>query len=132
MSRDYALSRVKDALEKCENNHLKAQRMLLQWLEKDQTLLVGLVAPHLNSIVVHAIAHVTAPPKKIDTKDLAGNEFGSAMLESLKGVAGNPSFGQVAPGNVSKPGRTSKAHVDAINTLVNAAKGKGDGGTAKK
>ncbi|MDF3024475.1 MAG: hypothetical protein K0R10_1836 [Alphaproteobacteria bacterium] len=50
MSREYAMSRVKDALEKSNGNHLKAQRLLLQWMEKDQSLLFGLVTPHMQSI----------------------------------------------------------------------------------
>jgi len=133
MSRDYALSRVKDALEKSDGNHLKAQRLLLQWLEKGQTLLVGLAGPHLSSIVTHAIAHVTTPPKKINPKEYESDEFGSAMLESLSaGGADNPSFGQAPTASIPKPGQTSRAHVDPINKIARASKNKGDGGKSKK
>ncbi|MCK5555137.1 MAG: hypothetical protein KAI76_02775, partial [Alphaproteobacteria bacterium] len=83
MSQEYALSRVKDALEKSGGNRLKAQRLILSWLEKDNTLLLGLVAPHIQGIVTHAVAHVAQTPKKskepekIDLKDQETGEFGN-------------------------------------------------------
>ncbi|MBI3440385.1 MAG: hypothetical protein HY052_01025 [Proteobacteria bacterium] len=130
MSREYAMSRVKDALEKSDDNHLKAQRLLFSWIEKDNTLLLGLVAPHINGIIAHAITHATQPEKaaaskKINLKDQETGEFGGALLESLRGGRGDTgAFGEAAPRGVSKPGKASKAHVDAINTLVNATKKK--------
>ncbi len=131
MSREYALSRVKDALEKSGGNHLKAQRLLMSWLEKDQSLLYGLVSPHMHSIIVHALAHIDKPeqrstPKKINPKDHDIDEFGDALLESLRGK-GEPTgnFGEATPRGVKKPGKASKAHVDAINTLVTASRDKG-------
>lgn len=131
MSYDYALSRVKDALEKSDDNHLKAQRLLFSWLQKDNTLLLGLVAPHIQGIISHAIAHVSQPAKKavaskkINLEDHETGEFGGAVLESLRGGKGETgNFGEAAPRGVSKPGKASKAHVDAINKLVSASKNK--------
>ncbi len=132
MSREYALSRVKDALEKSGGNHLKAQRLLMTWLEKDHTLLFGLVEPHMHSIIVHALVHVDQPEarkpaaKKITPKPNETSEFGSALLESLRGHGEETgTFGQATPRGLSKPGQTSKAHVDAINKLVSAGRDKG-------
>jgi hypothetical protein len=129
MSREYAMSRVKDALEKSEGNHLKAQRLLFSWIEKDNSLLLGLVAPHLNGIITHALTHVMQPPrkapltsKKISLKDQETGEFGGAVLDSLRGGRETGSFGEAAPRGISKPGKASKAHVDAINTLIAAGK----------
>jgi hypothetical protein len=132
MSREYALSRVKDALEKSDGNHLKAQRLLMSWLEKDHTLLFGLVEPHMHSIIVHALAHVDQAAqqqkpaaKKISPKTQETSEFGSALLESLRGHGEETgTFGQATPRGLSKPGATSKAHVDAINKLVTAGRNK--------
>ena len=82
MSQEYALSRVRDALEKSEGNHLKAQRLLLSWLEKDHSLLLGLVAPHLQSIVTHAVNHADKPKQargaapKIDPAPAGAGEGG--------------------------------------------------------
>jgi len=134
MSREYALSRVKDALEKSDGNHLKAQRLLMSWLEKDHSLLFGLVSPHMHSIIVHALVHVDQPAvqpqkpaaKKIIPKPNETSEFGSALLQSLRGQgAETGTFGEATPRGLSKPGKTSKAHVDAINKLVTAGRDKG-------
>ena len=131
MSREYAMSRVKDALEKSGGNHLKAQRLILSWMEKDHTLLLGLVDPHVQSIITHAISHVTQPPrkaplpKKISIKDQESGEFGSAVLDSLRGKSGETgTFGEATPRGIPRPGKTSKAHVDAINTIVSASRSK--------
>jgi hypothetical protein len=131
MSHEYAMSRVKDALDKSDGNHLKAQRLILSWLEKDNTLLLGLVTPHIQSIITHAIAHATQPPKKeapaknLSGKDQETGEFGDALLQSLRGKSVDTgSFGEATPRGVSKPGQASKTHVEAINKLVNASKDK--------
>lgn len=128
MSYEYAISRVRDALEKSGGNHLKAQRLILNWIEKDHTLLFGLVTPHMQGIISHAVNHADAPPKKAMPKrveiDDVG-EFGSALVQSLKGGRSEGTgFGQATPKNISKPGKASKAHVDAINKLVSAGKNK--------
>jgi hypothetical protein len=131
MSREYAMSRVKDALEKSDGNHLKAQRLILTWMEKDHTLLLGLVVPHVQSIITHAISHVAQPPrkaplpKKISLKDQDAGEFGGALLDSLTGKSGETgNFGEATPRGVSKPGKASKAHEDAIKAIAGASRGK--------
>ena len=125
MSRDYAMSRVRDALEKSGGNHLKAQRLLIQWLEKDQSLLSGLVAPHMAGIIAHAIGHVVNPQpakktaKKIAVKDSDVGEFGEALLSSLKGGRHDGvGFGEPTPRNLGKAPAASKKHIDAINQIA--------------
>ena len=139
MSREYAMSRVKDALEKSEGNHLKAQRLLLQWMEKDHSLLFGLVMPHLQGIISHAVNHVgeeTAAPtqksapaakKTVSAKDKG--EFGAAMLQTLRGQE-TATFGQ-PDGMVSRPGGASQKHIDTLKALAEAQKS-GGGGKGKK
>ncbi len=132
MSYEYAMSRVRDAIEKSGGNHLKAQRLVLQWVEKDHSLLFGLVTPHLQSIISHAVNHADAPAKKEMPKRVAPSretgEFGAAIVDSLEGAlgggGGGVGFGQATPKNLSKPGVASKSHVDAINAIINAGKKK--------
>jgi hypothetical protein len=133
MGNEYALSRVKDALEQSAGNQLKAQRLLASWVEKDQTLLFGLVAPHMQGIITHAVAHVAAPvqktaapsPKKLDVQDKNLGEFGGVILASLRGQSAvTESFGEPTPKGISKPSEASKAHMDAIALLVQAGKDK--------
>ncbi len=125
MSKDYALSRVRDALEKSDGNHLKAQRLLIQWLEKDHTLLAGLVAPHMPGIIAHAITHVVNPqqtqkaPKKLAVKEADVGEFGEALLSSLKGGRHDGvGFGEPTPRNLGRAPAASKKHIDAINKIA--------------
>lgn len=136
MSREYAMSRVKDALEKSEGNTLKAQRLLLQWIEKDQNLLFGLVGPHLQSIVAHAVNHIgkekpaaKAPAKKAAAAAKDKNEFGSAMLKTMQGETA--AFGQ-PDGMVPRPGSASQKHIDTMRALAAAQKGKSGGDGRKK
>ena len=131
MSHEYALSRVKDALEKSGGNRLKTQRLILSWLEKDRTLLFGLVTPHMQGIVTHAIAHVaqspekTTMPEKINLKDQETGEFGNILLDSLSGKNKNTgTFGEITPPRISRPGKASKTHIDAINTIAGASQNK--------
>ncbi len=126
MSHEYAMSRVRDALEKSEGNHLKAQRLILSWIEKDQTLLFGLVSPHIQGIVSHAINHAAAPPQKkmpkqVDVADGDAGEFGAALVRGLRGESA--SFGEATPRGIGKPGKASQRHVDAINKLAGKDKG---------
>ena len=134
MTHEYALSRVKDALEKSGGNHLKAQRLILTWVEKDHTLLFGLITPHLQGIISHAVNHVEQPvkkkaPQKIALNDAEAGEFGAAIMGSLRN--GSAGFGEAMPRNIGKPGKTSQKHIDAINSLVKAG-AKTSGGTKKK
>jgi hypothetical protein len=137
MSHEYAMSRVRDALDKSDGNHLKAQRLILGWIEKDHTLLFGLVMPHLQGIISHAVNHVAAPPPKKKAAPAArridpvseSSEFGAALLQGLKD--GSATFGEPTPRGVSKPGKASQKHVDAIRQLA-AAKSKTSGKGGKK
>jgi hypothetical protein len=133
MSREYAMSRVRDALEKSEGNHLKAQRLLMSWLEKDHSLLLGLVTPHLPSIVTHAINYSGQPAGKsapaAAPENIQTGEFGAAVLESLQGGRneGGFGFGEASPpGTVSRPGKASQSHVDAIHKIAGKSKDKKD------
>lgn len=125
MTREYAMSRVRDALEKSGGNHLKAQRLLISWLEKDHTLLAGLVAPHMPGIIAHAIAYTIQPDlatkkaKKIDVEAEPVGEFGEALLSTLKGGrTDGVGFGEPTPRNLGKPAAASKKHIDAINRIA--------------
>ncbi len=132
MSKEYALSRVKDALDAADGNTAKATRMVMHWLEKDQSLMVGLVAPHLKSIVTHAVSYVdrhggekAAEKSKADEvlSDPVpeGDATGTSILENLlglgSGTAPGHQFGELddAP---TKPGKASAAHIDAIHKIA--------------
>ncbi len=126
MTREYALSRVKDALENCNGKQAEAERTILNWLKNDQTLMVGLVAPHLKSIVSHAVdyvAHKEEMAKKPTDEDTSDDPLhdatGQSILENLlqQGKSGGPRFGDFDE-PYSKPGKASASHVDAIHKIA--------------
>ena len=100
MSRDYALSRVKDALEASKGNPAQATRLVMSWLENDQTLMIGLVAPHLKGIITHAVSYIerqdgpgaqkpaqNVPPESVLSDPVPeGDATGTSVLENLLGV----------------------------------------------
>lgn len=134
MSREYALSRVRDALEKSDGNHLKAQRLLLSWLEKDVSLLVGIVGPHVPSLVTHALTQVAAidnpqTARVIEAGAEEAGEFGAALLDSLRGGRTDGDFGfgdssSILSTPAPKPLKASQEHIDTIRKLA--------GGSGKK
>lgn len=145
MSHEYARSRVREAIEQADGNYMKAQRMLLNWIEKDANLLLGLAGPHMQSIVSYAIGHEladeqareggagtiikgqAAQKKQIAQEDLG--DFGKSLLQSLKG---GPRFGEEQPrGTVSPPGKASQQHVETMRALAAASAAKGRGRQAK-
>ncbi|MBI1215341.1 MAG: hypothetical protein GC185_05925 [Alphaproteobacteria bacterium] len=154
MSHEYARARVREALEQSGGNYMQAQRLLLSWLEKDVDLLMSLAGPHLPSLISYAIGHELADEaaRNEDGKPAAGtiikgktaekksvvkqiekdiDEFGKSLLSSLKG---GPRFGEEQPrGTVSRPGKASQKHIDAMRTIAtaSAAKGRAKKTTAK-
>jgi hypothetical protein len=101
MSYEYAMSRVRDAIEKSDGNHLKAQRLITTWLENDQMLLVGLAGPHLPGIISYAMLQAAQTPK-----------------------AKMPKKVELDESKAPPPGKASQKHIDAINTLVGKNKKK--------
>jgi len=133
MSREYAMSRVEDAIEQSDGNHLKAQRLILKWLEKDTSLFIGLCSPHIQSVVSHAISHVDKnllekkAPQPAEEKKLKNEEIGDlgdAILSSLNIGKETGSFGEDRPAGDPKPSKASQSHIDAINSIAKAAKDK--------
>ena len=99
--------------------------------------LLGLVTPHLQSIVSHAVnfadqkisPKAAAAAKAAADESMETGEFGAAVLESLQGGRneGGFGFGEPAPrGAVSKPGKASQSHVDAILQIAGKKKDKKD------
>ena len=139
MSREYSLSRVRDALDSAKGNKAEAQRIVTGWLEKDQSLMVGLVAPHLKSIVSHAVDYVDGQSRVEDQKpeetemlsrpSPEGDATGANILETLLGQSkgsGGPQFGNFDE-PATRPGKASEKHVKAIHAIARKKKPKKDG-----
>ena len=136
MSEKYALSRVQDALDACQQSPAKAEKMIYRWLEKDQSLLLGLIAPYIKAIVKNAINHQLYGSKKAQIptnsksdskKTIPAGEMGE-LGEALVGSKNAPKFGQGAgltSAGAKDPIKAVKAsarHVDAIHALAKKSK----------
>jgi hypothetical protein len=136
MSEKYALSRVQDALDASQQSPAKAEKMIYRWLEKDQSLLLGLITPYIKAIVKNAINHqlygakkaqIPTNSKKENTKNLSAGEMGE-LGQALISSKNAPKFGQGAGLTTSaakEAGKTIKAsarHVDAIHALAKKSK----------
>ncbi len=130
MSREYATSRVKDALEQADGNHLKAYRIIIDWLKNDHSLLVGIAEPHLKSIVTHAISHVDQKPIQDEAKQEItgdkGDPIGEALVEGLTVGSNAAKFGEKTPEGTPKPQKASQSHIDAMKQIAEASKDKKD------
>lgn len=132
MNRDYAESKIREALKASGGNVTRARQQVTAWAFEDAKLLHELVAPHITGIVAHAVNRVmntkekpsaaapAADPAKLQAPK--GEAFG---MEILKAIAlGNPAqFGLESSSGVSvKKQQASQRHIDAIRQMV--AKGK--------
>lgn len=131
MSRDYAESRIRDALKASGGNATKARQQVIGWAIDDPKLMQELVAPHLTGIVAHAVNRVmtmketkASPPAPSQAAKQAqpgkGDPFG---MEILKAIAlGNPAqFGHES-GVSTKKQAASQRHIDAIRQMVSKNK----------
>lgn len=132
MNRDYAESKIREALKASGGNATRARQQVTAWAFEDTKLLHELVAPHITGIVAHAVNRVMNTKEKpvaaapaVDPVKVAtgkGEVFG---MEILKAIAlGNPAqFGLESGSGVSvKKQQASQRHIDAIRQMV--AKGK--------
>lgn len=123
MSWAYAESRVRAAVDEADGNALETKRLLLEWIEKDHKLLHGLVEPHLNGIITHAIGYVTREKPEGDRVVLSPDQPGIGLVQGVVDGRGD-TFGRPSDGNVPKPGKASERHVEAIHILAAGAKSK--------
>lgn len=129
MSREYAESRIQEALKLSKGNATRARQRIIAWTFEDPKLLQALARPHLSGIVAHAIGRVvhkqdideTETPDVPEMLDMAPETFGKEILAALQS-RNTATFGQensVPP--VRRP-QASKSHIDALKHI--ASKGK--------
>ncbi|MEJ0062910.1 MAG: hypothetical protein WDO70_06830 [Alphaproteobacteria bacterium] len=55
MTEDYAQTKARQALSAMRGNKDEAQKLLIAWAVRDQTLLLGLAKPHMKSMASFAL-----------------------------------------------------------------------------
>ncbi len=125
MSREYAESRIREALKLAKGNPTKARQRVIAWTFEDPKLLQALARPHLSGIVAHAInraisrqdlEEVEAPdePEKLN---MAPETFGAEILAALQ--SGNTArFGQEGNAPQGRRGQASKSHIEALKKIA--------------
>lgn len=140
MSREYAESRIREALKQSRGNATKARQQVIAWSYEDPRLLLALSQPHLTGIVAHAVNRVIEHPEGAlvdedvpptpQTLDMAPNTFGREILRALSG-AGTAIFGHESgsPALAGRRKKASQSHIDAMKKIAgrsDASDDKGD------
>jgi hypothetical protein len=55
---DYVRTKIEDALAATDDNRHNAQKLLITWAVRDQTLLLGMTKPHLKAISASLVEHM--------------------------------------------------------------------------
>lgn len=131
MSRDYAESRIREALKLTKGNPTKARQQVIAWAVDDQRLLLGLTQPHLTGVVAHAINRVIyregveaeaedvlPEPKSLD---MTPETFGKRILNALTSHD-TPIFGMESNVPSLRQTKASQNHIDTMKKLAKISK----------
>lgn len=131
MSREYAESRIREALTLAKGNPTKARQQIIAWASQDQRLLMALAQPHLTGIVAHAIGRVIQNqglehevddiPASPAALNMAPDTFGKQILNALAS-SNTPVFGLEASAPSSRPKKASQSHIDALKQMASKNK----------
>ncbi len=134
MSREYAESRIREALKLAKGNSTKARQQIMAWTFEDARLLQALARPHLTGIVAHAINRVVYHqdmvegdeediPEAPQSLDMAPDTFGKEILQALQST-NTAQFGRESA--VPPVGRkqASQSHIDAMKQIARKKKDK--------
>jgi len=128
MSREYAETRIREALQQSGGNPLKARQRILAWTYEDAKLLQALTRPHLGGIVAYAINRVISKDdhedeveevaESPDILDIDATELGLTILDSLQS-RNTALFGREKEAPRMGKRHASKQHMDAILKMAN-------------
>ncbi len=129
MSREYADTKIREALKLCNGNMALARKQIITLAQNDSALLQALTQPHLDGIVAYQIERVASgraeienrfpdepPPKKEEN-------FG---MELLRAIASSDVqiFGQENTSSGGKRKSASRQHIDAIHKIASSRRNK--------
>lgn len=128
MSREYAETKIREALKLCNGNMTLARQQIIALAQDDMQLLKVLVKPHLDGIVAYQIERVSSGRSELEKRhpklplsDMDDN-FG---MELLRAIASDDVtiFGQDDHLPRKRKG-ASKQHIDAIHQMAASARKK--------
>lgn len=125
MSRKYLEDKIKDALVLAGGNSAKAQKLIIQWAQEDQQLLLQLSKPHLKGVTAHAVGRVVTQmdrddeplPEEPVAMDMGPNSFGKSLLGAMSGQD-SAHFGHESSAPRRKKKTASQQHINAIHQIA--------------
>ncbi len=128
MSREYAETKIREALKLCNGNTGRARQQIITLAQDVMQLLKDLVRPHLDGIVAYQIERVAsgrAELEKRHPKIPLPDENENFGMELLRAIASEDVtiFGQDDHFPRKRKG-TSKQHIDAIHQMAASARKK--------
>lgn len=134
MSREYAESRIREALKLAKGNPTKARQQIIAWTYEDTKLLHALARPHLTGIVAHAVNRVIYHqhmedeaediPETPQPVNMEPATFGAQILKALQSE-NTAQFGREQQALPPRRKQASQSHIDALKAM--ASKKKKDG-----
>lgn len=130
MSREYADTKIKDALSLCNGNMALARKQIVLLAHEDPALLEALTKPHLDGIVAYQVERVAsgrAEPEKrgieeIPLEALKNEDFGMQLLRAV--AAEDVTIFGMENASGAKRKAASKEHIDAIHKIASNRKSK--------
>ncbi len=123
MSREYADTKIREALKLCNGNASRARQQIIMLAQDDNKLLNALVKPHIDGIVAYQVERVASGRAELENRypndkpSIKDQSFGMDLLRAVASsdVAIFGLEGEYAP---RKKGRASKQHIEAIHKLA--------------
>lgn len=130
MSREYADTKIKEALSLCNGNMALARKQIVLLAQEDPALLEALTKPHLDGIVAYQVERVAsgrAEPEKrgikgIPLEAIKDEDFGMQLLRAV--AAEDVTIFGMENTTGAKRKSASKQHIDAIHKIASNRKSK--------
>ncbi|PCJ02819.1 MAG: hypothetical protein COB14_00975 [Alphaproteobacteria bacterium] len=121
MTKEYAESKIREALTAHGGNVALARQHIVSMAQTDAALMRALAHPHLDGIVAYQVERVAsgrAEMEKRHPKEPAKNKVDNFGMELLRAVAASDAetFGQEGMGAKRKV--ASKQHINAIHQMA--------------
>ena len=129
MSREYAETKIREALKLCDGNMKRARQQLMTLAQDDLKLLSAIVQPHLDGIIAYQVERVASGRAEMEQRHpneplpKPGENFG---MDLLRAVASSDVtvFGQDDTSFNRKRKTASKQHIDAIHKIAASTRNK--------
>ncbi len=123
MSREYADTKIREALKLCNGNAARARQQIVMLAQDDAKLLNALVKPHIDGIVAYQVERVASGRAELEKRhphDKPNPKDQSFGMDLLRAIASSDVavFGLEGGSTPRKRSGTSRQHIEAIHKLA--------------